>query len=97
MYNLIDGKSFFFESYSAIVIAEILSTKRNEVIDVDYIATQTGIAASSIIEFIELSLIDAGLITRRVLSKDEIRISVLYVLKSQRGTYHRLSNCRNGV
>lgn len=96
MYNLIDGKSFFFESYSAIVIAEILSTKRNEVIDVDYIATQTGIAAESIIDFIELSLIEAGLITRRVLSKDEInaiRKEAGSVMKSE-SQYYTYSNLK---
>ena len=44
MYNLIEGKSFFFESYSANVIAEILSTKRNEVIDINAISAKTVIA-----------------------------------------------------
>ena len=34
MYNLIEGKSFFFESHSAAVIAEILSTHRNDILDI---------------------------------------------------------------
>ena len=73
MYNLIEGKSFFFESHSANVIAEILSTKRNIALDIETIATNTGIASESIIEFIESSLIDAGLVTPKLYSDEEIR------------------------
>ena len=74
MYNLIEGKSFFFESYSANVIAEILSSKRNEVIDIDAIASNTGIASESIIEFIEETLIGVGLITNRILTEEDINV-----------------------
>ena len=72
MYNLIEGKSFFFESYSAIVVAEILSVGRNGILDIPVIAQQTGIAEESIIEFIESSLIDAGLVTPKLYSNEEI-------------------------
>ena len=72
MYNLIEGKSFFFESHSANVIAEILSTKRNVALDIDEIATKTGIASECIIDFIEDSLMSTGLITNRILSNGEI-------------------------
>lgn len=74
MYNLIEGKSFFFESYSANVIAEILSSKRNEAIDIDAIASNTGIDSESIIEFIEETLIGVGLITNRILTEEDINV-----------------------
>ncbi|MBE6198517.1 MAG: radical SAM protein, partial [Rikenellaceae bacterium] len=90
MYNLIEGKSFFFESYSAQVIAEILATKRNEIIDIDAIASKTGVASESIVEFIEESLIEAGLITNRIFSKEEtdkIRRSVGSMMKANAPRY----------
>ena len=90
MYNLIEGKSFFFESYSAQVIAEILATKRNEIIDIDAIASKTGVASESIVEFIEESLIGAGLITNRIFSKEEtdkIRRSVGSMMKANAPRY----------
>lgn len=73
MYNLIEGKSFFFESYSATVISEILSAGRNGQLNIESIANNTGIATESIIEFIEGALIDVGLVTTKVFTKDEIR------------------------
>lgn len=72
MYNLIEGKSFFFESYSARVIAEILSVGRNGCINIADIASNTGIAEESIVDFFEQQLIDAGLVCTRIFSKDEI-------------------------
>ena len=72
MYNLIEGTSFFFESYSALVVGEILAVPRNGHIDIDTIAEHTGIAAESIVEFAE-NLIDAGLVCNRLFSKEEIR------------------------
>ena len=50
-YNLIEGFSYFFEDYSAIVIGEILSKGRNGVVNVNDVATITGIAEESIIDF----------------------------------------------
>ena len=73
MYNLIEGKSFFFESYSAQVIAKILAVGRNERIDIAAIADVTSIPTQSIIDFIGSDLISAGLVVNHLLSKDEIR------------------------
>lgn len=72
MYNLIEGTSFFFESYSALVVGEILAVPRNGYIDINTIAERTGIAAESITEFAE-NLIDAGLVCNKLFSKEEIR------------------------
>ena len=71
MYNLISGVSSFFESYSAIVIGKILSIPKNGYIRVETIAAHTGIAVESILEFVHV-LKDNGLVTDRVLSRDEI-------------------------
>ena len=72
MYNLIEGKSFFFESHSANVIAEILSIKRNVALNINDIAIKTGIESDCIVDFIEESLISAGLITTRIVPTAEI-------------------------
>lgn len=90
MYNLIEGKSFFFESYSANVIAEILSTKRNEVIDINAISAKTGIALESIIEFIDGCLIGVGLITNRIFTEEEtnaVRKNMGQVMKREAPRY----------
>ena len=72
MYNLIEGKSFFFESYSAQVIREILSVGRNGLLNLQYISDNTKVPIESIVEFIEEVLIDAGLVMPRIFSKEEI-------------------------
>ena len=43
MYNLIEGKSFFFESYSARVIREILAVGRNGVLNLGSISNNTDV------------------------------------------------------
>ena len=73
MYNLIEGKSFFFESYSARVIAKILAAGRNGQVNADAIATEIQIPIQSVIDFIESDLIGVGLVTTRIFEKDEIR------------------------
>ncbi len=72
MYNLIEGKSFFFKSHSAKVIGEVLSYKRNQEIDIESISANTDIPIDSIIEFFDDALINAGLIVTHVFSKNEI-------------------------
>ena len=71
MYNLISGVSFFFESYSATVIGEILSIPKNGYRNIKSIAEHTGIAEESISEFIPI-LKENGLVTDRLLSREEI-------------------------
>lgn len=72
-YNLIRGESFFFKSHSAHVIGSILALKRNECIDIEKLALETGIHVSSIHEFAE-TLHEVGLISFSVLSEEEVRI-----------------------
>lgn len=72
MYNLIEGKSFFFESHSANVIAEVLDAGRNSVLDIELISQKTGVPTESIIEFFDDVLIDVGLVTTKIFSKEEI-------------------------
>ena len=72
MYNLIEGKSFFFESHSAKVIGEVLSYIRNQEIDIESISANTDVPIDSIIEFFDDALINAGLIVTHVFSKNEI-------------------------
>ena len=71
MYNLITGVSSFFESHSARVIGEILSIPKNGHASIESIAGHTGIATESISEFAHV-LMENGLVTDRLLSRDEI-------------------------
>ncbi len=52
-YNLITGMSYFFESYSAMVIGEILSVPRDGKLELDLIATKLNIAMESIVPFFQ--------------------------------------------
>ena len=72
MYNLIEGKSFFFESYSAQVIREILAVGRNGLLNLQTISDNTSVPIESIVEFIEEVLIDVGLVVPRLHTKEEI-------------------------
>lgn len=71
MYNLIEGVSHFFESYSADVIGCILENERNVSIDISTIVNKTGIAEESINDFID-KLVDVGLLTFKLYTKEEI-------------------------
>ncbi|MBR6639056.1 MAG: hypothetical protein IKL35_01700, partial [Muribaculaceae bacterium] len=72
MYNLIEGKSFFFESYSAKVIGEILKCGRNEQIDLNAISENTSVPIESIIDFFEQSLVNVGLVAIKHYNKEDI-------------------------
>ena len=52
-YNLIAGMSYFFESYSAMVIGEILALPHNGKMELDAIATKLNIAMESLVPFFE--------------------------------------------
>jgi len=70
-YNLLEGMSFFFEDYSALVISKILALPRNGKISTKEVAEQTGIALESIEPFFE-ELMKAGLITNHIPTIEEI-------------------------
>ncbi len=72
MYNLLAGYSYFFESYSADVIGQVLAVPRSGEVDVKRIASTTGIAEESIEAFFD-TLINAGLLTNFVPTADDIK------------------------
>ena len=72
MYNLLAGYSYFFESYSADVIGQVLAVPRNGEVDVKRIASATGIAEESIEAFFD-TLIKSGLLTNFVPTEDDIK------------------------
>lgn len=52
-YNLIAGMSYFFESYSAMVIGEILSVPRNGTMNLETIGKKLNIAMESLVPFFQ--------------------------------------------
>lgn len=71
MYNLIEGKSFFFESYSAMVIGEILSVHKNSEVSIADISAKLDIATESLSPFFE-QLEQLGLVSSALPTKDII-------------------------
>lgn len=71
MYNLIEGKSFFFESYSAMVIGEILSVHKNSEVSIADISGKLDIATESLSPFFE-QLEQLGLVSSILPTKDII-------------------------
>lgn len=72
LYNLIAGFSYFFDGYSAKVIGEILKVGRNEDINVESIATATGIHMESLCQFF-IILLQNGLLTDSVPMEEGIQ------------------------
>ena len=72
MYNLLAGYSYFFKSYSADVIGQVLAVPRNGNIEVGKIASATGIAEESILAFFD-TLINVGLLTDFIPTQDDIK------------------------
>lgn len=70
-YNLIEGISYFFEDYSALVIGTILSLKRNSFITLNSLSEQTDIAIDSLIPFLK-ELEGLNLVTTKPLTPNEI-------------------------
>ena len=71
MYNLIAGYSYFFESYSADVVGQILIVKRNKEVSVGEVAQSTGIAEESIEPFFQ-QFLELGLLVPAVPTKEDI-------------------------
>jgi len=71
MYNLIEGISYFFESYSAVVIGEVLSVERNGQVEIAKAVEDTGIAEESIGEFFD-ELLKLGLLVKKIPNKEQI-------------------------
>ena len=71
MYNLIEGKSFFFESYSAMVVGEILSAHKNGKVLITDISDKLNIATESLSPFFE-QLEQLGLVSSMLPTTDDI-------------------------
>lgn len=71
MYNLIQGQSYFFESYSADVVGEIIKTGRNGEVISQQVADRTGICKESIDEFFTV-LSQYGLLINNIPTKSDI-------------------------
>ena len=85
MYNLLAGYSYFFESYSADVIGQVLAVPRNGEVDVKRIASATGIAEESIEAFFD-TLINVGLLTNFVPTADDIKRMRSQLAEAKRNT-----------
>ena len=72
MYNLLAGYSYFFKSYSADVIGQVLSVSRNGMVSTEKIVRATGIAEESILAFFD-TLINEGLLTGFIPTEADIK------------------------
>ena len=85
MYNLLVGYSYFFESYSADVIGQVLAFPRLGSVSVEKIAAVTGIAKESILAFFD-TLINAGLLTDFIPNQDDIKRMRFQLAEAKRNT-----------
>ncbi|MBO7467534.1 MAG: radical SAM protein [Bacteroidaceae bacterium] len=78
-YNLITGMSYFFESYSAMVIGEILSVERNEIFKINDISQKLDISIDSLIPFFQQleqnGIISSVLPTERIINNYRKQVS----------------------
>lgn len=78
-YNLIAGMSYFFESYSAMVIGEILAVPRNGKLNIDAISAKLNIAMESLVPFFEqleqMGIISSVLPTEEMIADYRKRVS----------------------
>ncbi len=70
-YNLLDGTSYFFESYSALVVSKLLEVPRNHSVSISDIANSTGISEECIKPFLK-NLSELGLILSHIPTEEEI-------------------------
>lgn len=86
-YNLIAGMSYFFESYSAMVIGEILSVHRNGAIDLLNFAEKLNIAMESLTPFFQqleqMGIVSSILPTDDVIADYRRRVSEYNRQKTQ--------------
>ena len=71
MYNLLAGYSYFFDSYSADVVGQILKCKRNEPVSINAVVSATGIAAESVEPFFQ-QFLELGLLVSSIPTKEGI-------------------------
>lgn len=83
MYNLIAGYSYYFEGYSATVIAEIFKVGRNEDVDVVSISSATGISIDSLSQFF-VALKQCGLLVETIPTQKSIEEYRKIVLETRK-------------
>ena len=78
-YNLIAGMSYFFESYSAMVIGEVLAVPRNGMMELDAIAKKLNIAMESLAPFFQqleqMGIVSSELPTEEIIADYRKRVS----------------------
>lgn len=78
-YNLIAGMSYFFESYSAMVIGEILSVPRNGELNIGAIASKLNIAMESLEPFFvqleQMGIVSSIFPTEHIIADYRMRVS----------------------
>ena len=78
-YNLIAGMSYFFESYSAMVVGEILAIPRNGTVSIEAISKKLNIAMESLVPFFvqleQMGIISSVLPTDEMISDYRKRVS----------------------
>lgn len=78
-YNLIAGMSYFFESYSAIVVGEILTVPRNGEFSIETIASKLNIAMESLAPFFaqleQMGIVSSVLPSDEIIADYRIRVS----------------------
>ena len=70
VYNLLEGISYLFEDYSALVVSFLLDVQRGQKVDVANISKQTGILQESILHFFE-ELASFGLLLDHLPTEEE--------------------------
>ncbi|MEQ2516539.1 radical SAM protein [Bacteroides zhangwenhongii] len=71
IYNLIEGVSYYFEDYSALVIGVILSINRDKYITLEDLSKETDIDTNSLELFLN-ELVDLGLVTTELYTSTKI-------------------------
>lgn len=78
-YNLIAGMSYFFESYSAMVVGEILTVPRNGEFSIETIASKLNIAMESLAPFFaqleQMGIVSSVLPSDEIIADYRIRVS----------------------
>lgn len=78
-YNLIAGMSYFFESYSAMVIGEVLAVPRNGMMELEAISMKLNIAMESLAPFFQqleqMGIVSSVLPTNEIIADYRKRVS----------------------
>ena len=96
LYNLIEGVSHYFDSVSAVVIGSFIAIGRNKEIELSKISQATNIPVEDLDGFAH-ELCRLGLLTKKVLSNDEIVAYRKAVAENNKLNYNRNKVMPSGV